>query len=287
MINELKKDSPYFDFANKLLEKREMHSCSASVKQGSIELLEELIDFLFPHFSNKVYYSPEDVVAKMQLLERNVISLLKIVIENGETEIEKIATQFISRVPGVHDMLWNDADSIFKGDPAAESVDEVILAYPGFMAISIYRLAHELYKLKIPIVPRIFTEHAHQITGIDIHPGAIIDSPFFIDHGTGIVIGETSKIGKNVKIYQGVTLGALSVDKSLAKIKRHPTIEDDVIIYSQAVILGGETVVGSNSIVGGNSWITQSIPANSVVYSKVEVKVRSNETYFNTLEFVI
>ena len=287
MITELKKDSPYFDFVNKLLEKREIHSCSASVKRESIELLDELIGFLFPHFSSKVYYSPEDVIAKMQLLERNVISLLKIVIENKENEIEDIATQFISQIPGVHDMLWNDADSIFKGDPAAESVDEVILAYPGFMAISIYRLAHELYKLKIPIVPRIFTERAHQITGIDIHPGAVIDSPFFIDHGTGIVIGETSKIGKNVKIYQGVTLGALSVDKSLANTKRHPTIEDDVIIYSQAVILGGETVVGSNSIVGGNSWITQSIPANSVVYSKVEVKVRSNETYFNTLEFVI
>jgi len=184
-------------------------------------------------------------------------------------------------------MLWNDADSIYKGDPAAESIDEVILAYPGFMAISIYRLAHELYKLNIPIIPRIFTERAHQITGIDIHPGATIDSPFFIDHGTGIVIGETTKIGKNVKIYQGVTLGALSVDKSLANIKRHPTIEDDVIIYSQAVILGGETIVGRNSIVGGNSWITQSIPPDSVVYSKIEVKVRSNETYFNTLEFVI
>ena len=287
MINELKKDSPYFDFANKLLGKRGMHSCNASLKKESIELLDELIDFLFPHFSNKVYYSPEDVIAKMQLLERNMISLLKIITENNETETEKTATQFISKIPAVHDMLWNDADSIYKGDPAAESIDEVILAYPGFMAISIYRLAHELYKLNIPIIPRIFTERAHQITGIDIHPGATIDSPFFIDHGTGIVIGETTKIGKNVKIYQGVTLGALSVDKSLANIKRHPTIEDDVIIYSQAVILGGETIVGRNSIVGGNSWITQSIPPNSVVYSKVEVKVRSNETYFNTLEFVI
>jgi len=287
MITELKKDSQYFDFANKLLGKREMHSCSASVKQESIELLNELIDFLFPHFSNNIYYSPEDVIAKMQLMERNVISLLKLVAEKKEIELEKIADKFISRIPLVHDMLWNDADSIYKGDPAAESVDEVILAYPGFMAILIYRLAHELYKLNIPIIPRIFTERAHQITGIDIHPGASIDSPFFIDHGTGIVIGETTIIGKNVKIYQGVTLGALSVDKSLANIKRHPTIEDDVIIYSQAVILGGETVVGKGSVVGGNSWITQSIPPNSVVYTKVEVKVRSNDIYFNTLDFVI
>jgi serine O-acetyltransferase len=287
MINEIKKDSPYFDFANRLLSKREMHSCSASVKNESIELLSELVDFLFPHFSNKIYYSPEDVIAKMQLLERNTISLLKLVTEKSENEVEKTANLFIASIPAVHDMLWNDADSIFKGDPAAESIDEVILAYPGFKAIAIYRLAHELYKFNIPIVPRIFTEYAHQITGIDIHPGAVIGSPFFIDHGTGIVIGETTKIGKNVKIYQGVTLGALSVDKSLTNKKRHPTIEDDVIIYSQAVILGGETIVGQNSIVGGNSWITQSIPSNSVVYSKVEVKVRANENYFNAIEFVI
>jgi serine O-acetyltransferase len=184
-------------------------------------------------------------------------------------------------------MLWDDAEAIFKGDPAAESIDEVILAYPGFMAIFIYRLAHELYKLKVPIIPRILTEHAHEITGIDIHPGAEIDSPFFIDHGTGIVIGETTIIGKNVKIYQGVTLGALSVDKSLVHSKRHPTIQDDVIIYSQAVILGGETVVGSNSIIGGNAWVTQSVPPDSLVYSKSEVRVRANEQYFDTLEYII
>jgi serine O-acetyltransferase len=155
------------------------------------------------------------------------------------------------------------------------------------MAIFIYRLAHELYKLKVSIIPRILSEHAHEITGIDIHPGAEIDSPFFIDHGTGIVIGETTVIGKNVKMYQGVTLGALSVDKNLMKAKRHPTIQDDVILYSQAVILGGNTVIGKNSIIGGNAWVTQSTPPNSVVYSKSEVRVRSNEQYFDTLEYII
>ena len=155
------------------------------------------------------------------------------------------------------------------------------------MAISIYRFAHILYNLNVPILPRIFTEHAHEITGIDIHPGANIDSPFFIDHGTGVVVGETTKIGKNVKLYQGVTLGALSVEKSLSHTKRHPTIEDDVIIYSQAVILGGNTIIGKNSIIGGNSWITQSVPANSIVYSKMEVKVRSAEKYFDQIEFII
>ncbi len=282
-----KNNFTYSEFADKLLVKRELHACNASLKRESIDLLNELIDFLFPHFSNKVYYSSKDVLAKLQLLERNVISLLKIVIDNDETGIEKSADKFISRIPEVHDMLWEDAEAIYQGDPAAESIDEVILAYPGFMAILIYRLAHELYKLNIPIIPRILTEHAHQITGIDIHPGAEIDSPFFIDHGTGIVIGETTNIGKNVKIYQGVTLGALSVEKSLSHTKRHPTIQDDVIIYSQAVILGGDTLIGKNSIIGGNAWITQSIPANSIVYSKSEVKVRLNEKAFDAPEFII
>jgi serine O-acetyltransferase len=277
------KNSRFGTFAEKLLSKRETNTCNASLKKESILFLGEVIDFLFPHFSSKVYYSKEDVIAKLQLLNRNLVSLLRILIE----DTGPVAKDFISKIPEVHDKLWLDADAIYKGDPASESIDEVILAYPGFMAISIYRLAHELYKLRIPIIPRIFTEHAHQITGIDIHPGAEIDSPFFIDHGTGIVIGETTKIGKNVKIYQGVTLGALSVDKSLSKVKRHPTIEDDVIIYSQSVILGGNTVIGKGCIIGGNSWLTQSVPPNSIVYSKMEMKVRSNEENFNTIDFVI
>jgi len=280
------KNSAFSDFAEKILNKREIHSCSTSLKRESIDFLNEIIDFLFPHFSNKIYYTQEDVLAKLQLLERNLISLIKMVIEDeGKSKI--IAKDFISNIPQIHDMLWLDADAIYKGDPAAENIDEVILAYPGFMAITIYRLAHILYKSNVTIIPRILTEHAHEITGIDIHPGAEIDSPFFIDHGTGIVIGETTKIGKNVKLYQGVTLGALSVDKSLTNTKRHPTIEDDVIIYSQAVILGGNTVIGKNSVIGGNSWITQSVPPNSVVYSKIEVKIKSTENYFDTMEYII
>jgi serine O-acetyltransferase len=256
------------------------------LKTASISFFDEIKDFLFPHFSNKVYYAPEEVIAKMRLLERNLITLLKIN-NSDDKDIDKKAHTVISKLPAIHDMLWQDAEAILNGDPAAESIDEVILAYPGFMAIFIYRLAHELYKLNVHIIPRILTEHAHQITGIDIHPGAEIDSPFFIDHGTGIVIGETTVIGKNVKIYQGVTLGALSVDKSLVHSKRHPTIQDDVIIYSQAVILGGDTVVGKNSIVGGNAWVIQSVPPNSVIYSKSEVRVRSNEQYIDTLEYII
>ncbi len=275
------------NFAATLLSKRQTHSCTSLLKTEAIEYLKELIDFLFPHFSNRIYYSQEDILAKLQLLERNLISLLKNLNSHFSEDAYYIAKEFTAQIPVIHDRLWADADAIYQGDPAAESVDEVILAYPGFMAICIYRIAHELYKLNLPIIPRILTEHAHEKTGIDIHPGANIGSPFFIDHGTGIVIGETTEIGKNVKIYQGVTLGALSVDKSLSQTKRHPTIQDDVIIYSQAVILGGKTVIGEKSIIGGNAWITQSIPANSIVYNKSEVRVRSNQDFEDTIDFTI
>ena len=287
MSSETKKRNADINFANKLLGKRENHSCNASLKNKTIQFIDDLIDILFPHFSKSIYYSADDILARLQLIERNLISLLRTLLEKTDGSYDPIAKQYVATLPVIHDKLWNDAEGIYQGDPAAESIDEVILAYPGFMAILIYRLAHELYLLKIPIVPRIMTEYAHQITGIDIHPAASIGSPFFIDHGTGIVIGETTVIGKNVKIYQGVTLGALSVDKSLESKKRHPTIEDDVIIYSQAVILGGETVIGKNSIIGGNAWVTQSVPPKSVVYSKSEVRIRSTENYFDTIEYII
>ena len=277
----------YLNFSEILLNKRKMHTCNASLKKASIEYLTELIDFLFPHFSNKVYYSTEDILAKIQLLERSLISLLNMINGNLKNDKNKTASIYLSKIPRVHEMLWFDAEAIFKGDPAAENIDEVILAYPGFLSIMIYRLAHELYLLEVPLIPRILTEYAHEKTGIDIHPGASIGSPFFIDHGTGIVIGETTVIGKNVKLYQGVTLGALSVEKKLSDTKRHPTIQDDVIVYSQAVILGGNTVIGNNSIIGGNSWITQSIPSNSIVYSKSEVRVRANDQYLDTIDFII
>lgn len=277
----------FLAFAETILSKRETHLCSSSLKKNTIEFLNEIIDFLFPHFSSKDYYSTQDVIAKLQLIERNLISLLKNILKNSNGELREKAEKFMSQIPVIHDMLWLDAEEIYKGDPAAESVDEVILAYPGFMAIVIYRIAHEIYKLDVPIIPRVITERAHEITGIDIHPGAEIDSPFFIDHGTGIVIGETTKIGKHVKLYQGVTLGALSVDKSLTDKKRHPTIEDDVIIYSQAVILGGNTIIGKNSIIGGNAWVTQSVAPNSIISSKMEVRVRSTDNYFDTIDYII
>jgi serine O-acetyltransferase len=161
-------------------------------------------------------------------------------------------------------------NAAFVGDPAAYSKEEVIITYPGFYAVCIYRFAHALHALKIPLLPRLMSEYAHEKTGIDIHPGAHIEESFFIDHGTGVVIGETAIIGRNVKIYQGVTLGALSVKKKMQSIKRHPTIESDVVIYANSIILGGETVVGRGSVIGGNVWLTQSVPAASVVFNKLE-----------------
>ena len=173
---------------------------------------------------------------------------------------QKTVEALIAAIPDLRAKIQKDAAAITAGDPAARSLGEVILSYPGLEAIIVYRIAHFLYKNGVPTIPRIMTEHTHGKTGIDIHPGAEIGESFFIDHGTGIVIGETTVIGKNVKLYQGVTLGALSLQKELQNKKRHPTIEDDVIIYSNATILGGETVIGKGSVIAGNSWIIESVP---------------------------
>ncbi|NJM41052.1 MAG: serine acetyltransferase, partial [Anaerolineae bacterium] len=175
---------------------------------------------------------------------------------------------FHHRLSPLIELLWLDAQAMYEGDPAAQSVDEVIGTYPGLLAVSIHRIAHEFYQLGLPIFPRMLSEIAHARTGIDIHPGATIGKSFCIDHGTGIVIGETAMLGDHVKLYQGVSLGALSVDKSLASSKRHPTIEDHVVIYANATILGGETVIGHHSVIGGNVFITKSVASHSVVYHK-------------------
>lgn len=178
---------------------------------------------------------------------------------------EKTALALIEAIPELRRIIRLDTVAAFEGDPAAKSDEEVIVSYPGLEAIVIYRLAHFLHTCGVPVIPRIMTEYSHSKTGIDIHPGAVIGESFFIDHGTGVVVGETTVIGKNVKIYQGVTLGALSVKKNLQDKKRHPTIEDNVTIYANATILGGETVIGKGAIIGGNTWITESVPAGTVV----------------------
>jgi len=180
-------------------------------------------------------------------------------------QAEKITLSLLNSLPEIRRTIHLDVNALYEGDPAAKSDEEVIVSYPGLEAIVVYRLAHFIHENKVPVIPRIMTEYIHGKTGIDIHPGATIGESFFIDHGTGIVIGETTVIGKNVKIYQGVTLGALSVQKNYQNKKRHPTIEDNVTIYANATILGGETVIGKGATIGGNTWIVKSVPAGTIV----------------------
>ena len=187
--------------------------------------------------------------------------------EEAEAHADRTACGFFEQLPEVQRLLLTDVQAGFDGDPAAKSKEEIIFSYPGLFAIYVYRLAHILYKENIPFIPRVMSEYAHGRTGIDINPGATIGEYFFIDHGTGVVIGETTEIGNNVKLYQGVTLGALStrMGQQLANVKRHPTICDNVTVYSNSTVLGGETVVGESTIIGGNTFITESIPANTKV----------------------
>lgn len=201
----------------------------------------------------------------------------------------EIVAAFLDRIPAVREVLATDVQAAFDGDPAAKSTDETIFCYPGLLAITVQRLAHEFYKLEVPLLPRIMTEHAHSLTGIDIHPGARLGRSFFIDHGTGVVIGETTEIGSNVKVYQGVTLGALA--PAMGQVwrgrKRHPTIEDDVTIYSGATILGGETVIGRGTVIGGNVFITSSVPAfNQVSAEPPKLQYRQRRAGRRANEFV-
>jgi serine O-acetyltransferase len=271
-------NAEFSSFARRIQNKYNSYPWSPLLKKESIKFIKELIFFLFPHFSGGKYSSAKEILSKLESLKKNLVHLIKLLGDENPGNISEIAEQFVHKLPNVYNKLWKDANAICQGDPAAKSMNEVIIAYPGFLAIAIYRIAHELSVLSLPVIPRILTEYAHSITGIDIHPGAQIGSPFVIDHGTGVVIGESSIIGNNVKMYHGVTLGALTVDKNLAQTKRHPTIEDDVVIYSHAVILGGNTVIGKKCTIGGNTWITRSIPPNTVVYNKTEVRVRTNES---------
>lgn len=228
---------------------------------------------LFPHFLEDPLQDTAQLKAELENLSDLACRALSRQGEELQLRARMVCQELIEELPNIQEQLLKDAQFIFEGDPAARSVDEVIAAYPGFHAILIYRVAHFCWQKELMAFARALTEYAHSNTGIDIHPGATLGCPIFIDHGTGIVIGETSIIGNRVKLYQGVTLGALSVEKDLASIKRHPTIEDDVVIYASAIILGGETVVGKGSIIGGNVWLTQSIPAGTKVYHEPDTKI--------------
>ncbi len=252
----------------------------------SHEFVDDLIHLLFPVKTNRNIskFEIEIQLERMQLRLKQLMLPLK---NEMNKEPQEVAEVFFERLPDVFKTLLNDADICMKSDPAADCVEEVILAYPGFYALSVHRLSHVLYQLEVPVLPRIMSEYAHGKTGIDIHPGATIGKNFFIDHGTGIVIGETAIVGDNVKIYQGVTLGALYVKKKMSDTKRHPTIEDNVIIYAGSTILGGETVIGHDTVIGGNVWLTESVVPYSVVYRKHKSVVRDSKKFDEPINFVI
>lgn len=256
----------------KHIETNDFYPATSSISK----LTTRIILTLFPEQAKKRFHTIEDCEKNLRLLEDDLKNILSSMEDKLPYSSVNITEEFMKELPFVYEYLNEDIQAILNGDPAAQNEYEIIRTYPGFYAIAFYRIAHILHKLNVPLLPRVITEFAHSKTGIDIHPGARISPSFFIDHGTGIVIGETAIIGKNVKIYQGVTLGALSVSKNLAATKRHPTIEENVVIYAGATILGGETVIGNNSIIGGNVWITKSVEKNSVIYYKAQIKVNKN-----------
>ena len=253
-------------------------------KESVVDIIDRLKEILFPGYFSRDKIDPVNLKYSMG---QSVASLFDVLAEQicrsirhdcfrydqACTECEeqghRIALKLLEEIPAIRKTLATDVRAAYDGDPAARSCDEIIFSYPGIFAIAVYRVAHKLFEFEVPLLPRTMTEHAHSVTGIDIHPGADIDDRFVIDHGTGVVIGETTTIGKNVRIYQGVTLGALSIPQNAGDQfrgkKRHPTIEDDVIIYSGATILGGDTLIGARSVIGGNVWITSSVPPDTTV----------------------
>ncbi|MGN0669569.1 MAG: serine O-acetyltransferase EpsC [Oscillospiraceae bacterium] len=269
-----------------------IHTFDHPNKEVIIEIVSKLRNIIFPgYFKNgtyRIYTVRNNMTMLLEDVLYNLIKQISIVLryvpdyerarENEiSAEAERLALRFLGTIPKIRELVDTDVQAAFDGDPAAFNKDEIIFSYPGLFAVMVNRIAHELYLLSVPLIPRIMTEYAHSVTGIDIHPGAQIGKFFFIDHGTGIVIGETTVIGDNVKIYQGVTLGALSTrgGQKLKSKKRHPTIEDNVTIYSGASILGGETVVGKNVVVGGNAFITKSVPEGA------RVSIKNQELRYN------
>jgi serine O-acetyltransferase len=258
-----------------------------------VDIIDKLLKIIFPGFFREKSYRFYNINSRLTVLIEDVMFNLNKQVaialrqlpgnENKcdrerTNQAEQISIEFFKKIPKIREYVETDVQAFFDGDPAAYNRNEIILSYPGLYAITVNRIAHELFLLSVPLIPRIMTEHAHSRTGIDIHPGATIGKYFFIDHGTGIVVGETTIIGENVKVYQGVTIGALSTrgGQKLKSVKRHPTIEDNVTIYSGASILGGETVVGAGSVIGSNAFITSSIaPGTRVSIKNQELNIKS------------
>lgn len=259
-------------------------------KAALVSLLDHLFALLYPAYRPDSKTAPKKLIEEAHDILRDQIfrAIRMRCLENEACEhcpkfVETTIMNFWKTFPDIRRLLETDVHAAFDGDPAATGFDEIILAYPGFYAVTTYRLAHSLAQLSVPLIPRMMTEHAHQCTGIDIHPGARIGERFFIDHGTGVVIGETTDIGRNVKLYQGVTLGALSfkVDERgrvIREGKRHPTLEDDVVVYAGATILGGKTVIGEGATIGGNTWVTHSVaPESRVIIQPPEQRIDSGK----------
>lgn len=247
-----------------------------------VAVFHQALGLLFPEFAHKEFKSLQEMQDFIHASKLEWTFLISKSLRGDETSAEAIVEQFFTSLEALRAEVVLDIEAIFQGDPAAKSLAEVVRTYPGFYAIAAYRIAHFLHKQDIPLIPRIIAEHAHTITGVDIHPAATIGPHFCIDHGTGIVIGETTTIGKGVKIYQGVTLGALSVDKQDASRKRHPSIGDDVVIYAGATILGGETHIGTGSVIGGNVWLVNSVPPHSKVYYNSEFTTKKSTENITT-----
>lgn len=275
------------ELVERLITTRRKYALPTALRPLAEQFAPQVLGMLFPHFSGVAACAQHDIEEDILEVGETLGRLERAIGTLHEAMPANLVQHFLAGLPQVIDTLESDARAILEGDPAARSYDEVLLTYPGFYGIAVYRIAHLLWQLKLPLLPRLLTEFAHGKTGIDIHPGARIGRRFCIDHGTGVVVGETTEIGDGVKLYQGVTLGALTVEKALADSKRHPTIEDDVVIYAGATILGGHTVVGRNSVVAGNAWLTQSVPPNSVVSRRSEVRPRQPGATFEELDWVI
>lgn len=253
---------------------------------ASHTFLNELMMFLFPVMANRTV-TLRSLQKELRHLQFSLSELLLPLYKSDEKKTESLVNAFFDSLPEIYRKLNLDTEAFLMSDPASKGIEEIIMSYPGFQAIATYRIAHELHSMGIPLLPRILSEYIHGKTGIDIHPGARIGSSFFIDHGTGVVIGETTDIGNNVKVYQGVTLGAMFVEKNLASTKRHPTIQDDVILYAGCTILGGNTVIGHNSVIGGNVWLTESVEPYSVAYHKSQIVVRDKKGFEEPINFLI
>jgi serine O-acetyltransferase len=262
-------------FLARLAAARQAYVLPPRLRIGTERAMRELLALLFPQLAaDESPCGVREVADELAGVRRALRRVLAPVAQVTGRSADALEAAAVAELPAVYDALLEDARATHDGDPAAASVDEVIAAYPGFYATACYRVAHVLHRHGVPLLPRLVTEYAHRETGIDIHPGATIGRAFAVDHGTGVVVGETAVLGDRVRLYQGVTLGALAVAKHLARTKRHPTLEDDVVVYANATILGGDTVVGAGSVVGGNVWLTRSVPPGSVVTHQSQVARR-------------